>query len=40
MITLTIQIPETVAYVAAILGLLHGAGDVMGANGLTIRLVR
>jgi soluble lytic murein transglycosylase-like protein len=33
-------IPETVAYVASILGLLHGAGDVMGANGLTIRLVR
>jgi soluble lytic murein transglycosylase-like protein len=34
------QIPETVAYVAAILGLLHGAGDVTGSNGLTIRLVR
>jgi hypothetical protein len=34
------QIPETVAYVAAILGLLHGAGDVMGSGGLTIRLVR
>jgi len=33
-------IPETVAYVAAILGLLHGAGDVMGAAGLTVRLVR
>jgi LPXTG-motif cell wall-anchored protein len=34
------QIPETVAYVAAILGLLHGAGDVMGTTGLTVRLVR
>ena len=34
------QIPETIGYVAAILGLLHGAGDVMGGNGLTIRLVR
>jgi hypothetical protein len=34
------QIPETVAYVAAILGLLHGAGDVMGTGGLTVRLVR
>jgi len=34
------QIPETVAYVASILGLLHGAGDVMGATGLTVRLVR
>jgi soluble lytic murein transglycosylase-like protein len=34
------QIPETVAYVASILGLLHGAGDVMGSGGLTIRLVR
>jgi len=34
------QIPETVAYVAAILGLLHGAGDVMGSTGLTVRLVR
>ncbi len=33
-------IPETVAYVAAILGLLHGAGDVMGTGGLTVRLVR
>jgi len=35
-------IPETAAYVAAILGLLHGAGDVMGtgAGGLTVRLVR
>jgi hypothetical protein len=34
------QIPETVAYVAAILGLLHGAGDVLGTTGLAIRLVR
>jgi hypothetical protein len=34
------QIPETVAYVASILGLLHGAGDVAGGGGLTIRLVR
>jgi len=34
------QIPETVAYVAAILGLLRGAGDVTGSSGLTIRLVR
>jgi soluble lytic murein transglycosylase-like protein len=34
------QIPETIAYVASILGLLHGAGDAMGTNGLTIRLVR
>jgi hypothetical protein len=34
------QIPETIAYVAAILGLLHGAGDVTGSIGLTIRLVR
>jgi hypothetical protein len=33
-------IPETVAYVASILGLLHGAGDVMGTTGLTVRLVR
>jgi hypothetical protein len=33
-------IPETVAYVAAILGLLHGAGDVMGSVGLDVRLVR
>ncbi|MDX6657938.1 MAG: hypothetical protein QOH62_2731 [Solirubrobacteraceae bacterium] len=35
-------IPETVAYVAAILGLLHGAGDVLGAgfDGLAVRLVR
>lgn len=35
-------IPETIAYVAAILGLLHGARDVMGtgADGLMARLVR
>jgi hypothetical protein len=33
-------IPETIGYVASILGLLHGAGDVMGSSGLTIRLVR
>jgi soluble lytic murein transglycosylase-like protein len=35
-------IPETVAYVAAILGLLHGAGDVLGTglDGLAVRLVR
>jgi soluble lytic murein transglycosylase-like protein len=35
-------IPETVAYVTAILGLLHGAGDVLGAglDGLAVRLVR
>jgi Transglycosylase SLT domain/D-alanyl-D-alanine carboxypeptidase len=32
-------IPETIAYVASILGLLHGAGDAMGATGLTVRLV-
>jgi hypothetical protein len=34
------RIPETIAYVASILGLLHGAGDVMGTTGLTVRLVR
>jgi soluble lytic murein transglycosylase-like protein len=33
-------IPETTAYVAAILGLMGGAGDVAGLAGLTIRLVR
>ena len=35
-------IPETIAYVAAILGLLHGAGDPLGAGvgGLEVRLVR
>jgi hypothetical protein len=33
------RIPETIAYVASILGLLHGAGDVMGTTGLTVRLV-
>src|SRR3954466_15275684 len=35
-------IPETQAYVADILGLLNGAGDVLGADagGLEVRLVR
>src|SRR4051812_12274502 len=35
-------IPETQAYVADILGLLHGAGDALGAGagGLEVRLVR
>jgi soluble lytic murein transglycosylase-like protein len=33
-------IPETIAYVASIIGLLHGAGDLMGTAGLTVRLVR
>jgi hypothetical protein len=35
-------IPETLAYVADILGLLNGAGDALGAaaGGLTVRLVR
>jgi Transglycosylase SLT domain/D-alanyl-D-alanine carboxypeptidase len=35
-------IPETQAYVADILGLLHGAGDALGAaaEGLEVRLVR
>ncbi len=35
-------IPETIAYVASILGLLHGAGDALGvgATGLQVRLVR
>jgi hypothetical protein len=35
-------IPETRAYVADILGLLHGAGDTLGAGagGLEVRLVR
>jgi hypothetical protein len=33
-------IPETTAYVAAILGLMGGAGDATGLVGLTIRLVR
>jgi soluble lytic murein transglycosylase-like protein len=33
-------IPETVAYVASILGLLGGAGDATGMGGLTVRLVR
>jgi soluble lytic murein transglycosylase-like protein len=36
------EIPETKAYVADILGLLHGAGDALGAGagGLEVRLVR
>ena len=35
-------IPETQAYVADILGLLNGAGDLLGAGagGLEVRLVR
>lgn len=33
-------IPETQGYVAAILALLHGAGDLSGTGGLTVRLVR
>jgi hypothetical protein len=33
-------IPETTAYVAAILGLMAGAGDSAGATGLDIRLVQ
>jgi soluble lytic murein transglycosylase-like protein len=33
-------IPETVAYVAAILGLMGGAGDPAGLGGLEVRLVR
>jgi hypothetical protein len=33
-------IPETTAYVAAILGLMGGAGDPAGLTGLEIRLVR
>ena len=33
-------IPETTAYVAAILGLMGGAGDPAGLGGLEIRLVR
>jgi hypothetical protein len=33
-------IPETTAYVAAILGLMGGAGDVSGLGGLEVRLVR
>jgi soluble lytic murein transglycosylase-like protein len=33
-------IPETVAYVAAILGLMGGAGDPAGVTGLEVRLVR
>jgi soluble lytic murein transglycosylase-like protein len=34
------SIPETTAYVAAILGLVGGAGDPDGLAGLEIRLVR
>jgi Transglycosylase SLT domain/D-alanyl-D-alanine carboxypeptidase len=36
------RIPETLAYVADILGMLNGAGDVLGAGarGLDVRLVR
>lgn len=34
------QIPETVGYVARILGLLGGAGDVSAGGGLSVRLVR
>jgi hypothetical protein len=33
-------IPETTAYVAAILGLMGGAGDATGLGGLEVRLVR
>jgi hypothetical protein len=34
-------IPETLAYVAAILGLMNGAGDATaGGGGLEVRLVR
>jgi soluble lytic murein transglycosylase-like protein len=33
-------IPETTAYVAAIVGLLGGAGDAAGLTGLEVRLVR
>jgi hypothetical protein len=33
-------IPETTAYVAAILGLMGGAGDAAGLGGLEVRLVR
>ncbi len=33
-------IPETTAYVAAILGLMGGAGDPAGSTGLEVRLVR
>jgi len=33
-------IPETLAYVAAILGLMGGAGDPAGLGGLEVRLVR
>ena len=33
-------IPETLAYVAAILGLMRGAGDDAGLTGLAVRLIR
>jgi hypothetical protein len=33
-------IPETLGYVAAILGLMRGAGDPGGLGGLSVRLVR
>ena len=33
-------IPETLGYVAAILGLMRGAGDDSGLGGLGVRLVR
>jgi hypothetical protein len=33
-------IPETLAYVASILGLMRGAGDPAGLGGLEVRLVR
>jgi Transglycosylase SLT domain/D-alanyl-D-alanine carboxypeptidase/Putative Flp pilus-assembly TadE/G-like len=33
-------IPETLGYVAAILGLMRGAGDPAAAGGLAVRLVR
>jgi hypothetical protein len=32
-------IPETQAYVAAILGLMGGAGDVVAGSGLVVRLI-
>jgi hypothetical protein len=32
--------PDTVGYVARILGMLGGAGDPTAAGGLTVRLVR
>ena len=33
-------LPETLAYVAAILGLMRGGGDDGGLAGLAVRLVR